>query len=70
MQVPQESLLGRASSEHSYLYLEVQPEIELGSFQTCLCMHSISALITAVLDRLVHRSVGTTMFVKWVTVNK
>ena len=47
-------------SEHSYSYLEVQPEFEVGSCQPCLCMHLVSALITADLDTM-HRSVGTTL---------
>ena len=46
-------------SEHTYSCLEVQPELEVGSFPPCLCMHLVSALITSELD-LVHRSVGTT----------
>ena len=47
-------------SEHSYSYLEVQPEFEVGSCQPCLCMPLVSALITADLDTM-HRSVGTTI---------
>ena len=47
-------------SEHSFWHWtkKFSLNIEVGSCQTCLCMHVLSAPITAELD-LVHRSVGT-----------